>query len=1141
MADLKELYEKFRNTSNSSGAALGRAITSPLQTLGGATWGAASGIGSFIGTVGADIKQAAFGDNSTFLGNKPSQRIIPNQIDPDTHEIVPEWNQRVRAGANALSLGLRPMFWQNYDKTRSYDSALGNTLYDASPLPEIKALITGGSKLTPGQPISPYEYGENITTGILKSLPFIRAGKKLGLSNLKDGVIEGPEFHKAVSTVDKLVDSDTLLAAKRAEVLPKMAELRSKIADAEKANLPDIQLGLMKELQGMTDSITNVPPGFISEVYGQLDKTHPGIWQNQFAKALREMEETGKPLKRITEQIADTIETMPGIADTIKDIGLAHGFTPEAVAGLYPAVAHAVRSAAKTSGQTLQDISKIARQADRYYDEILKTNPELVEQLNQLRGKTILGDGPIPAWTKFTNRFNAYSDVVRGALTSGIPTFSRNATAGGLGFASKLFDDMMVGTWQYAIGKGLKGLGKIDESITLKDAYWNVANDLLTMQQHAMGGVRSVHDWFTDQAGGKTVGKGLLHGLEPLIDETNKLYPTVIQKMLGAPVDELVHVNLMSEGLQGAVKNIKRAAGNVETAGDGARLGLSILSTPNIMQEMFWRKFYFSTRLRENSRRFGYETPEIMYEQLRKDEGPTKRWFGEEVTADKIAEMRKSGKLADSLNENISEYRLKNADAVNGRDLHSTQTKRINKLSESEKVAANKEITKIEERLRAGEKWSEIGPDVSEPVKRTFGGDIQDTSMAVTDAAEYALKQTFAMTPTRGTLGYGILKMFQDMPLLYAMGTPFPRFMLNATNWVLEHDPSTIHNIVKPSFAKELVNITKDPTKITDVRLMERFGQAQTGGALWAAAHAMRAANMMGPKYYQLKAGKDSEGNDRLVDMRPYNPFVQFAFIDHLMTALGNGQEPNLTASEFTEALFGLRRLNEVGVFAITDIVRQIDSSNPGAFINSLKPIAGQYMAGILTPFRIPIDVAAAFGSQSAAEQKDLSGNELLGPSMNNLPFVRNSLPARPDPFTGQPGVSQYPAIRLLGPNVKSMSVLEQQIAHTGTPLNDLLGNYADPEADRIVRKNIGDVLSRKTADGRSMGQVIGEEIAHMTADKPIELKRDMLRMVFASLRDGAYKQGLAQNPRAFMEHIIRQQPETMRPILRNRLEEMFK
>lgn len=1145
MADLKELWEKFKGKPDGGITALGQAASHPIDTLKGATIGAGMGIGSFLGKVGADTWQAVSGQTKLDLGplgvHEPHDPIRPGLRDVNSGEVIPEWNQRLASAANAATLGLRPMFWENYDKTKSIDKTIGNMAYEILPLGEIKAGLTGMSRKNPGEIMSPEEYGENLTMGVLKFLPVAKGARSVR-NFMSKGVTGSGAFTDVVSTVDKpnlkvhdltppdIIDTTTT----------KINDLKSKIADARKQGLPDIEIGLSRELMDVMDQqrvVTNMRPGFISEVFNKAEQNNPGIWNNVFLKSLQEAEASGKPIARITEQIADTVENNPAIMDTIKDIGQAYGMTPMELGGLYPAVAHSIRSMAKTSGQTLKDISNVSRQADRFFAEILKDNPELAGAVDQLRGKNLLGASPVPAFTMLMNRFNAYSDTVRGALTSGIPTATRNLTSGGLQAASMLFDDIAVGTYKYAAGKGLELFKKTDRAPTLKEAYSDMLVDLVTMQQHLHGGARSIVDWFNDSQSGKlNPAKDILNGLDPYIDEANKLFPTVTKNLFGAPVDDLVHVNLMSGGLSKAKSNITKAIGNIESVGDGARFALSILSTPNIVQEMFWRKYFFVNEMRKNAPRLGFKDVTEMFEDLRTNEAQRGRWFGPEVTAESLKALRESGQLDKLIEQETAQYRLGNAEANKGRSLHSTEVKPIMKTASKEATELNNKFAELEKKLADGGSIQDLVGDLDPTIERVLGGQVINTGNLVFDAAEKALKNTMAYTPPRGTGGYRLLETFKQLPILYALGTPFPRFLLNATNWMIERDPTELHKMFSPKFAKEMVEIAKDPTKISDWRAAERFGKAQSGAMMWAAAHAIRNSKYAGPKYYQLNAGKDAEGNDKLIDLRVYRPFDQFLFIDHVMTSVAKGQDVNLTAAELTDAVLGLRRLNEVGIFAVSDIIRQVDSSNPDAFVNSLKPIAGQYMAGVLTPFRIPTDIAAAFGHEPSAEQKDLTGNELFGPSINQIPGLRDVLPARQDPFTGKPATSQHPGIRLLGPNVRNVSVLEQFASETGLPMNDLFGNYSDPEADRLVRQKIGSILGQKTPNGQTMANYLGEQINRAAADKPIEFKRDLVRTLFSQFREAASQAAMAENPMAFMEHVIRQQPETLRPILRDKL-----
>jgi hypothetical protein len=124
----------------------------------------------------------------------------------------------------------------------------------------------------------------------------------------------------------------------------------------------------------------------------------------------------------------------------------------------------------------------------------------------------------------------------------------------------------------------------------------------------------------------------------------------------------------------------------------------------------------------------------------------------------------------------------------------------------------------------------------------------------------------------------------------------------------------------------------------------------------------------------------------------------------------------------------------------------------------------------------------------------------------------------------------------MLGPNLRSMSKLEQEISKTGIPLNDLLGNYSDPEADRLVRKYIGQTLGRASASGGDMASQLGNLVESISANKPNEFRSTAVRELYTQLRKSALQQAMTENPFAFIEHSVRQRPEAERPILRDML-----
>lgn len=1135
MPDLRELYEKYRaNVYQPKQSATFNALTHPLETLGGV----ASGVGDIakgIGGLVMDVPQALMPEGVKL---PLSSRAIGPTKDIVTGEPIDNFNQRLGMLANVATFGLRNQFWNNYAKTKSYDSALMDTAYEALPLGEIKTFLTGESPTNPGTDITPEEYGKNLLMGAAKSVPVVKGANKVFDFINKGTKQPTPKGFKLVGEEDLDIAETMptpLKEAKLGEINSKLAEIQKEMAEArEFKKPPEVQMDIMNRMNSLLDekaTLNNISPSALNEGWKRLYEAHPDLVQNHFIKSLTEMRDNGQLPERTAYQIATLMDENPAAAQTFLDVMVKNGLTPEQMGGMLPLVGEALRSTGRASGQNL----RVFREASEvFYNKIFRDHPELRETIDLMRQKNVLGTEPVTWFQAQMNKFRSLSNIVRGAMVSSPVTSARNFTVGGGNFATTLFDNMVTGAWTKLAAEGRRLKDSNAPVPTLSESFFNFTNDLLTMQEVVFGGKRSLKQWFEDiQAGKFTPDKKIMTGVEPIIDWMNQYAPGMMAKLKGAPINDLVIANLFEDGLWNVPKEFMRAAKNIETVGDSARFGVSVLNTFNTMQEMFWRKYYFTNRLKQNVRRYGFENPQEMMKYFEENKKLPDRYFGKEFTLEEIQKFQESPQFAEKLNQVTEQYRLDNAKAEMGHSLSSGHEKTIKQLAAKEKAALIDEVKSAEMRMLKGENWKDFAHELSPQAQRLFGGKVEHATVAISEAVDYALKQTFAATPARGTFGFQLLKMYEDMPFLYALGTPFPRFAINSLNWIMERSPDEVANVFHKGFVDDLINMAKDPTKVADPRKVERFAKAQTGIALWGLAKGVHQSGLAGPKYYQIKVGQDENNNDIYADVRSYNPFSQFMFMEHVMKSVTSGEMPNLTAAELTEALTGLRRLNEVPIFAFPDIVRQIDASNPGAFMNSVKPIIGQYIAGGLIPFRIPLDIAGAFGNKEAQTYKDLSGNEILGPAMNNIPGLRGNLPNRPDPFSGEDSSNKYSGVRLFGPNLRAESVLEQEIARTGMPLNDLLGNFDDPEADRLVRKYIGTILNTKMEDGKTMANFIGEIIQRETANQPLELKKDILRELYTELREKAREQAMTENPYVFLEYMIRQQPESVRPILR--------
>ncbi len=1129
MPDLKELYDKFKTKATSGLEAMGEAVSSPLQTLGGVA-SEAGNILSGVRSLAMDIPQS-FAPVGVKLPYSSGVIAPEGSAHPVIQHGTPagaEWKQRLAMLLNVPSMGMANQVAENYGKTGSVDSALYETAKEFLPFQELKALASGESRKHPGQQIAPEEYGENLTSGILKAIPVFKGLKgiaKWSTTGVKPNIAANPlrsisEMEASQAELASTMGSDSIAN------MAKYQKLKSEYNSLPKDALPETKLKLGNELGAvMEEAMTE--RGFTPDMTRQLINNVPtDVLASNMMEQLVKYKENGGTVDRVSTQAIELLGSNQVAVSSVVDMMRKYDMTPEQTAATMPLILDGLRKGATDAGRTMKVYSDLQQMVQA---KMFRNNPLLKDHLTGVLEAMKFENSPQTFWQKLNNSYSKIEQIWRGAAVSSPTTAARNFTGGVANFGSSLFDDMLSGGERYLAGKVLKLDGPAP---TFAESMWPFLNKLTTMQEVAFGGSKNLKQWW-DYMQALPEDRKLLSPVGRVIDAIDAEYPGPIRNVFSGPVQDIAVMNITDSGLRSAIPKAIKAWGEVETVHDAAKFGTSLLNTFNTMQEMFWRKFYFTSRLRDNVRRFGFETPEEMMKSLAEEKRDVPHYFGEQHTPQSLAELQFTGELTKRISS-LEDKRIDNYEAQKGSTLHSTERDiagvQHGKLSKD----LNGKFEKLKGELDSGKDWETIKGDIDPELAQVLGGKIDKRSTAITDAADYALKQTFAYTPPKGNLGYTIMKMYEELPMLYTLATPFPRFMINATQWVVEHEPTELAKIASPKFMKMMAETAADPTKLVNPQSVRSFERAHTGAALWAAAHYIHNdKDLSGPKYYQMNLGPDEDGNNVYADLRPYNPFVQFMFIEHTMKSVLKGETPNLTAAELTEALLGLRRLSEVPIFAFPDIIRQVDSSSPDAFANSLKPLLGQWMAGAFTPFRMFGDIAGAMGVEEAVHHKDMAGNELTGPTIGQIPILREVLPDRVDPFTGKPSGQEHPGVRLLGPNLHHATTLEQEISKTGMPLNDLLGNYADPEADRLVRKHLGQMLGTRLNNGKLLANELGEAIRNATSGQSIEVHKTVIRELYTQLREEAKAKAMAENPYAFIENEIRQRPEAERPMLR--------
>ena len=1167
MPTLEELYKKHMQQMQQGGQALGSAALSPFST----GLGAIKGLGKVVLDVGStllDIPQAFRSAGSVQPGGASGPIVPEGSYDPKwsapgqgNPSALPEWKQRLGLVANALTLGMGRSVADTYKQTGTIDDTVVETVKNFLPFHESAAIVSGESRTNPGQLMTPEEYGENLVHFGLKAIPAVKGIK--AIHNFRNnGVIQHTPSRHALSVTEiaegkldpmtpavaeQSIAAKQLNLATKRDALMKAIEYRNNLP---KDALPGVNIEAADNIANLAkDVITSyeLSPEFAKQTFGNLSKNPEAA-----LGMIKNFEAVGRgdaKLASTTKILIDTLKTEGG-AQSMMDLLAKYNIPETAAPVVFTHITDALTSSAKNSGGVLKSLSdaqkNLAGGIERMRSQGI-LGEEQYQSFKAIQKSLDLKNEPIHLYSKIANRYKNWNEIWRGAATSQPTGHMRNAQVGLGVFASQLFDSTLLGLETYGASKLLQTKlgGKLfnngaplaaEEAASFTEAMFPAFDKLATMQKMLMGGEKTFSGWLdymTRRADEDRLIAPIAKGIDAIYNE----YPGEINKMLGGQINDIHVMNLMSDGLRGAPKLLKAKFKNIETPMDAARFGVSVINTANTAQELFWRKYFFTTRVNEKLHKFGYKNPQEFITKLQADKGLKPEYFGKAYDAAGLDQFINTGlksKLAESYKE-----RLNNFKAQAGEKLHKADLDRAKVTHNEFTELVNEQLTTAKTRLGAGEDWYKIANDLNPEVARLVQGEIRHPSEIVTDGADHAMRSTFAATPQHGTFGHTLLGAYEKFPFLYTLGSPFPRFAINSMNWILEHNPMDLAKtpMYTPNFLRTLNDVAKNPRLVTNPAAIKQFEQAHTGAVLWAGAHTLaNNPDLKGPKYYQVKAGEDERGHPIYADMRPYQPFVQYMFLEQVGRDLANNRIPNLTSAELTEALTGLRRLSEVPVFAAADVIRQADSSNPEAFVNSLKPLVGQSLAGIFTPFRIPGDIAGALGVDSAVTQKDISGNELIGPSVNQFPILREALPDRIDPFTGQIAKQQHPAIRMLGPSLRSATKLEEEVSKTNIPLNTLLGNFSDPEADRLVRKYVGQILGRTTPENELLSDRLGQRLQELSNNMPNEYRNTVVREVFTNIRQAALQMAMQENPYAFIEHMVRQQPEAVRPILRGEL-----
>lgn len=400
---------------------------------------------------------------------------------------------------------------------------------------------------------------------------------------------------------------------------------------------------------------------------------------------------------------------------------------------------------------------------------------------------------------------------------------------------------------------------------------------------------------------------------------------------------------------------------------------------------------------------------------------------------------------------------------------------------------------------------------------------------AIQDAFTFAEKQGFRYNPqlTAGGfegLGAQYLKFTRNNPWMTIVGPLFPRFLINQYLWLTERSPLNWFDLFNPAFRTELTKGLNGGLR--SAAAARTLGRATEGLMNMSAAWAVRQSPVAGPKYYELQATNNANEKN-IMDLRAFQPFRSYLFLAEYFQASAEGRSMNVTPAEATDELLNIRRLSDVLILNIPDILRAMNSENPDAITELIAKPAGQYAAAFVIPARLAQEVAGGVGSELGVEDaeellkaRDVSGQPWTGPSVGGIPGISGNLPARVDPFTGSPTTSEHPLIRqMFGASINKQTRLEQMVRATPkVQVGDLVGDFGNQRANQMVTQRMGTLLTSQIG-GRPIGDIIADKIENNFPN--LAMRKQVVQEVFEEIRALARESAEAEDPEAFLDHYI--------------------
>jgi hypothetical protein len=351
----------------------------------------------------------------------------------------------------------------------------------------------------------------------------------------------------------------------------------------------------------------------------------------------------------------------------------------------------------------------------------------------------------------------------------------------------------------------------------------------------------------------------------------------------------------------------------------------------------------------------------------------------------------------------------------------------------------------------------------------------------IEQASKHALEVTFASSPQAGTFGHALLNAYRELPILTTIN-PFPRFFGNALKFLYEFSPLGITKLLTPAAERTLAS--GNPAAASQV-----ISRATLGTGMLAAAIAIRATDVGGEKWYELKV----PGSDQRLDTRAMGPFNMY-----LLMAEGIVHPDRLTVADWAKGLVGINRVAGTGL-VLTDA---LTSGSLDQKLQRFYSFVGAYLGGFSVParnFKAMIEGGLSGSPEVAAEEslyRDQRDSPLTAPFLSNIPGVSQSLPAMVSNTSSEPPRNENPLLRQFsGASIRTKNEAQQLLDTLGIEPSQIQPQSGIPAWDRAIAEPLGSVVEQLLPR-------ISQSPAFSSL--PPEIQRYLVRQGLTAARSGA-------------------------------------